>query len=678
MSNGMNDVIRLVQGTYGISGNGDLAFYYGSGEPYALVMLGGYAAGCTARTLDPANTVLDGEGTGEVVTFMDWADYPTGGFSVEGVTVRNGQVSSYGGIYLESVHGDITVRQCVVENNNSDGDAGGLLAWVSWGTVTLESNVIRGNTAYSDAGMSVWNDYGEAIIRNNVIAGNEASGYGGGLYVYLYGGSVRLVNNTVTGNTGDATWGYAGGVYLELDSSSAVADAYNNIIWGNAAATEGDVYIENFAGGTVNVFHNDVGEADGDGLPPNEGGTINADPLFVNSVAGDYHLAPGSPCIDAGDDTAPGLPAVDFEGDGRVRGLTADIGADEYYAAGITNTIGGQVLEGSAGLEGIAVTLGGDAAMTKFTDSNGMYWFTWLPAGNYTVTPVNDFYDFTPANRAVAVSGADVSGQDFTATAIDMDGDGVPDMTDNCPLTANTDQVDSDGDGLGDACDLPGFISGRVMDEVTGLGIEGVWVSASGTNSGGVYTDSLGDFSIAGLESGDYIVYASSAAYLNEYYDNVSDSASATLVAVNPGEDTSGIDLVLSPDTDGDGIEDPADNCPLVPNADQGDLDGDSVGDACDDDVDGDGVSNDVDNCILIANPGQADTDGDGYGDACTTNHCVSTSAELQTALDTAMSNGMNDVIRLVQGTYGISGNVPPEPLTPPTRYWTARGRARS
>jgi hypothetical protein len=239
----------------------------------------------------------------------------------------------------------------------------------------------------------------------------------------------------------------------------------------------------------------------------------------------------GSPCIDAGDDTAPGLPAVDFEGDGRVRGLTADIGADEYYAAGITNTIGGQVLEGSAGLEG--------------------------PAGNYTVTPVNDFYDFTPANRAVAVSGADVSGQDFTATAIDMDGDGVPDMTDNCPLTANTDQVDSDGDGLGDACDLPGFISGRVMDEVTGLGIEGVWVSASGTNSGGVYTDSLGDFSIAGLESGDYIVYASSAAYLNEYYDNVSDSASATLVAVNPGEDTSGIDLVLSPDTDGDGIEDP-------------------------------------------------------------------------------------------------------------------------
>jgi hypothetical protein len=329
MSNGMNDVVRLVQGSYGISGNGGVAFYYGSGEPYALVMLGGYAAGCSARTLDPANTVLDGEGTREVVTFIDGADYSTGGFTVEGVTVRNGQVSSYGVIYLESVYGDITVRQCVVENNNSQDDTGGLLAWVSWGTVTVENNLIRGNTAYSDAGMSVWNDYGGAIVRNNVIAGNTAFGYGGGLYVYVYEGSVRFVNNTVTGNTGDATWGYAGGVYLELDSSAAVVDAYNNIVWGNAAATEGDVYVENFAGGTVNVFNNDVGEADGDGPPPNEGGNINADPLFVNSVAGDYHLAPGSPCIDAGDNAAPGLPAVDFEGDGRIYGLSVDIGADE-------------------------------------------------------------------------------------------------------------------------------------------------------------------------------------------------------------------------------------------------------------------------------------------------------------------------------------------------------------
>jgi hypothetical protein len=57
-------------------------------------------------------------------------------------------------------------------------------------------------------------------------------------------------------------------------------------------------------------------------------------------------------------------------------------------------------------------------------------------------------------------------------------------------------------------------------------------------------------------------------------------------------------------DSDGDGIEDSADNCPHVENPSQLDADVDGLGNACD-------------NCVRTANPGQEDLDGDGVGDDC-------------------------------------------------------------
>jgi hypothetical protein len=40
-----------------------------------------------------------------------------------------------------------------------------------------------------------------------------------------------------------------------------------------------------------------------------------------------------------------------------------------------------------------------------------------------------------------------------TLAVDDVDGDGIPDADDNCPLVPNADQADGDGDGTGDACD---------------------------------------------------------------------------------------------------------------------------------------------------------------------------------------------------------------------------------
>jgi hypothetical protein len=45
-------------------------------------------------------------------------------------------------------------------------------------------------------------------------------------------------------------------------------------------------------------------------------------------------------------------------------------------------------------------------------------------------------------------------------------------------------------------------------------------------------------------------------------------------------------------DTDGDGVNDAADNCPSQANADRSDIDHDGKGDVCDQDMDGDGHAN--------------------------------------------------------------------------------------
>ena len=70
-------------------------------------------------------------------------------------------------------------------------------------------------------------------------------------------------------------------------------------------------------------------------------------------------------------------------------------------------------------------------------------------------------------------------------------------------------------------------------------------------------------------------------------------------------------------DSDHDGVPDIADNCPYVANCDQLDSDGDGYGDACDQDKDNDRVSDAQDNCPIVYNPSQADSNSDGVGNAC-------------------------------------------------------------
>ncbi len=252
---------------------------------------------------------------------------------------------------------------------------------------------------------------------------------------------------------------------------------------------------------------------------------------------------------------------------------------------------------------------------------------------------IDDESDCAPLDASIAVEPGDSCDDGNNATLDDIvdancqctgisdrDEDGIADILDNCPDTANSDQNDSDEDGIGDICDLDDDNDG-VMDD----------------------RDCDPFDNTITLSPGDIC-------------DDWDPTTTGDMIDEN-------CECVGRPDTDMDGIADDEDNCPLMANNSQKDSDEDGIGDVCEDDLDGDGVPDDIDcdprdssivltigsicddgdsltindvvtidciclgnldsdgdgiadnedNCPADANADQADSDGDGIGDFCDT-----------------------------------------------------------
>ncbi len=343
-SNGVDDEVRIVQGTY--VGN----FVYASTQANKLSVLGGYTAGCAGRTLDPVNTILDGNQTSTVLSLSTPGPAE---FLVEGLTLRKGNAGWGGGLYAQ-VSGlcAVTITRNRLENNKAHFGGGAEVNCFD-GTVSLTNNSITSNTAFEGGGASI--DATTVTLTNNSIAGNTGSyGWGGGINIdattatlinnsimgnmnldgYDGGGAkidattATLTNNNITGNTSSS-----GGGGASIDATTALLT--NNLFWDNVATTNGgaDLLIN---AAPVTLLHNNFDQSPA-GFKINYPITIDPsnwnaeDPLFVNQAAGNLRLATGSPMIDAGDPDTPDLPLTDAAGGLRVINGIVDIGALEYH-----------------------------------------------------------------------------------------------------------------------------------------------------------------------------------------------------------------------------------------------------------------------------------------------------------------------------------------------------------
>jgi len=277
---------------------------------------------------------------------------------------------SGGGMYNSNSSAP-TLSNCTFVGNDAGGDKGGGMYNLS-SSPALTDCTFSGNTAYTNGG-GMCNESSSPTLTRCTFSENTANGLGGGMYNSSSVPAVErcsFFKNAVDSGQGSGMFNSLSSPILtsclfymnynygnngqemrnESGSSPTVTNCtflsnadwamYNNnssptvtncILWGGIAEP-----IRNAGSSSPVVTYCDI-----QGLYAGTG-NINADPMFADADNGNLHLLASSPCIDAGDNSAPSLPTTDIDGDdrriddptvidtGSGTAPIVDIGADEF------------------------------------------------------------------------------------------------------------------------------------------------------------------------------------------------------------------------------------------------------------------------------------------------------------------------------------------------------------
>lgn len=270
-------------------------------------------AGIELVGTDPTTTIIDGSGSGIVVSMGDSS-------LLKGFTIQHGRGSFGAGIVTS---GSPTIRNNIIQNNAQTAGGAGAAIFGNVSSPLIANNTVRGNTADTQwlSGAISFINSSSPFIVNNIITDN--TGRGAINLTVPEGNQPTVVNNTIVNNVG-------AGIKIDSHVTQLGILVADNILVGNSTGILMDslssAYLPRFE--FNDVYGNSLdyyGMSDRTGVD----GNISVDPMFSTA----FHLSPGSPLVDAG--SVSYFPSYDFDGDARPLDgngdgvAISDIGADE-------------------------------------------------------------------------------------------------------------------------------------------------------------------------------------------------------------------------------------------------------------------------------------------------------------------------------------------------------------